>query len=177
MDLPSGLMDLPSTPYFLYLHYFGLVVAHSHFSTSHTAHGFATSLFPSSFRPIYFLKAHLFISWACDPLFLPLGLNSFSIHSLTLFCSCCWASSFYWASQNGHQQRGNWERLCGREVRFPCTHISTPKVQNYENVSWLSGFLLSSFSFMGKTWFNKMIWKKSFEQNDKPISQTQNTEK
>ena len=32
-------------PFFLYLHYFGLVVAHSYFSTSHTAHGFATSLF------------------------------------------------------------------------------------------------------------------------------------
>ena len=32
-------------PFFLYLHYFELVVAHSYFSTSHTAHGFATSLF------------------------------------------------------------------------------------------------------------------------------------
>ena len=45
-------MGLPSTPYFLCLHYFRLVVAHSHFSTSHTAHGFATSLSPGSFRPI-----------------------------------------------------------------------------------------------------------------------------
>ena len=36
---------------------------------------FAFSLFPSSFKPIYLLKAHLFISRACDPLFLPLGLN------------------------------------------------------------------------------------------------------
>ena len=80
---------MPSTSYFLCLHYFGLAVAHSHFSTSHTAHGFATSLSPSSFRFIYFLKAHLFISWACDSLFLPLGLNGFSIHSLTLFCSPC----------------------------------------------------------------------------------------
>ena len=41
-------------------------------------------------------------------LFLLLGLNGFSIYSLTLFCSCCQASSFYWASQNGHQQ----EVLC-----------------------------------------------------------------
>ena len=39
--------------------------------------------------------------------------------------------------------------------KIPCTHISTPKVQNCENVSWLSGFLLSSFSFVGKMWFNK----------------------
>ena len=68
---------------------------HSHFSISHTTHVFATSLSPGFFRPIYFLKAHLFISWACDPLFLPLRLNGFSIHSLTLFCSCYWASSFY----------------------------------------------------------------------------------
>ena len=77
---------------------------HSHFSISHTAHGFANSLFSSSFRPICFLKAHLFISWARDPLFLPLGLNGLSIHLLTLFCSCCWVSFFYWASQNDNQQ-------------------------------------------------------------------------
>ena len=44
-----GLMGLPSTPYFLCLHYFGLAVAHSHFSTSHTAHGFAISLSLGSF--------------------------------------------------------------------------------------------------------------------------------
>ena len=88
--------------YFLCLHYFGLAVAHSHFSISHTAHEFVTSLSPGSFRPICFLKAHLFILWAYNPLFLPLGLNDFSIHLLTLFYPCCWASSFYWASQNGH---------------------------------------------------------------------------
>ena len=55
--------------------------------------------------PICFLKAHLFILWAHDPLFLPLGFNGFSIHLLTLFYQCCWASSFYWASQNEHQQQ------------------------------------------------------------------------
>ena len=32
-------------PFFLYLRYFGLIVAHSYFSTSHTVHGFAPSLF------------------------------------------------------------------------------------------------------------------------------------
>ena len=39
---------------------------------------FAFSLFPGSFKPIYLLKTHLFISWACDPLFSPLGHNEFS---------------------------------------------------------------------------------------------------
>ena len=82
----------------------GPAVAHSHFSTSHIAHGFASSLFPGSFRPVYFLKAHLFISWTCNPLFLPFGLNDFFIHLLTVFCPCCWASSFYWVSKDNHQQ-------------------------------------------------------------------------
>ena len=97
-------MDFPSAPYFLCLHYFRLVVAHSHFFTSHTARGFATSLSPGSFRTVCFLKVHLFNLWTHDPLFLPLGINGFSIHLLTLFCPCCWASSFYWASPNEHQQ-------------------------------------------------------------------------
>ena len=57
--------------------------------------GFATSHFPGFFRPICFFKANLFILWAYDPLFLPLGLNGFSIHLVTLFCPCSWASSFY----------------------------------------------------------------------------------
>ena len=42
-----GFMGLPSTPYFLCFHYFGPVVAHSHFFTSYTAHGL---LFFLSFR-------------------------------------------------------------------------------------------------------------------------------
>ena len=99
-----GLMGLPSALYFLCLHYFGLTIAHSYFSTSHTTHWFATSIFLNSFRPVCFLKAHLLILQAYYPLFLPLGLNGFSIHLLTLFCPCSWASSFYWASQNDHQQ-------------------------------------------------------------------------
>ena len=52
---------LPSTPYFLCLHYFGLTVTYSHFSISRIAHGFTTSLFLGFFRPICFFKAHLFI--------------------------------------------------------------------------------------------------------------------
>ena len=67
------------------------------------ANGFATSLSSGSFRPVCFHKTHLFILWAYDPLLLPLGLNGFSIQLLTLFCLCCWASSFYWTSQNKHQ--------------------------------------------------------------------------
>ena len=65
---------------------------------------FATSLSSGSFRPVCFLNAHLFILMAHDPLFLPLEFNGFSIHLLILFCPCCWASSFYWTSQNEHQQ-------------------------------------------------------------------------
>ena len=63
---PSSLrlMGLPSTPYFLSLHYFGPIVAHSYFSTSYTAYEFATSLSTGSLRPICFLKVYLFILWA-----------------------------------------------------------------------------------------------------------------
>ena len=64
---------------------------------------FAFSLFLGSFKPIYLLKAHLFISRACDPLFLPLGLNEFSIYLLTLFYTCCLSSPFHLGFQNGHQ--------------------------------------------------------------------------
>ena len=64
---------------------------------------FTFSLFPDSFKPIYLLKAHLFISWACDPLFLPLWLNGFSIYLPTLFYSCYWASPSHLGFQNGPQ--------------------------------------------------------------------------
>ena len=84
-----GAHGLAINPLLSLLHYFGLVVAYSHFSTSHTAHGFATSLSPGSFRHICFLKAYLYMLWAYDPLFLPLGLNGFSIYLLNLFCLCC----------------------------------------------------------------------------------------
>ena len=97
---PWGFMGLPSTPYFLY---FGPVVAHSHFFTPYTAHGLLIFLFPGSFKPIYPLKAHLFISWAYDPLFLLFGPNRFFIHLPILLCSCCWAFPFHLDFQNGHQ--------------------------------------------------------------------------
>ena len=68
---------------------------------------FAFSLFPGSFKPIYLLKVHLFFSWTCDPLFLPLGLNGFSIYLSTLFCLCYWASPSHLGFQNGHRHRSN----------------------------------------------------------------------
>ena len=62
----------------------GLRRPFSHFSTSYSAHGmlflsFLASLSPlASSRSIYLFVGpmiHLFICWACDPLFLPLGPN------------------------------------------------------------------------------------------------------
>ena len=73
-----GFMGLSLTPCFLYLHYFGPAVAYSYFSISYTAHGYAISLFSDSLKPTCLFKAHLFISWAYDPLFLPLGPNGFT---------------------------------------------------------------------------------------------------
>ena len=87
-------MGLPLTPYFLCLHYFRPTVAHSHFSKSYTAHEYAISLFPGFFKPIYLLKAHLFISWACDLLFMSLGPNGFTTYLPTLCCSCGWVFFF-----------------------------------------------------------------------------------
>ena len=55
---------------------------------------FAFSLFLGSFKLIYLLKTHLFISWAGDPLFLPLGLNGFSIYLPNSFLSVLLGFSF-----------------------------------------------------------------------------------
>ena len=91
--LSLGFMGLPLTPYFLCLHYFGPAVAYFHFSI-YTAHGYAISLFPGFFKPIFLFKTHLFISWACDPLFLPLRPNGFAICLPNLCCPCRWAFFF-----------------------------------------------------------------------------------
>ena len=61
------------------------------FSTSYTAYGYAISLFLGFLKPIYLLKDHLFISWTCDPSFLPLGPDDFATCLLNLCCPCCWA--------------------------------------------------------------------------------------
>ena len=55
---------------------------------------FAFSLFPDSFKPIYLLKTHFFISWACDPLFLLLGLNGFFYLFANSFMSMLLGFSF-----------------------------------------------------------------------------------
>ena len=89
-----GFMGLPLTPYFLCLHYFGFMMTFSHFSTSYTAHGYVIFFFPGFFKPTCLFKAHLFISWPCDLLFLPLGPNDFAICLPILCCPCCWAFFF-----------------------------------------------------------------------------------
>ena len=76
------------------MHYFGPTMSHSHFSISYTFHGYVIFLFLGFFKPIYLLKAYLFISWACDPLFLPLGSNGFTTCLPTLCCLCGWAFFF-----------------------------------------------------------------------------------
>ena len=83
-----------------------LWACHDPFSLFHTIYcpWFAFSLFSGFFKSIYLFKTHLFISWACDSLFLLLGLNEFSIRLPTPFCPCCWASPFHLGFQNGHQQ-------------------------------------------------------------------------
>ena len=73
-----GFLSLPLTPYFLCLHYFW-------------AYGYAISLFPDFFKPIYLLKVHLFISWTCNLSFLLLEPDGFATCLPTLCCACCWA--------------------------------------------------------------------------------------
>ena len=90
-----GFMGLPSIPYSLYLHFFEPAAAHFYFFSHHTLPMgllFTISLFSGSFKPICFLKVHLFISWTCDPLFMLFGLNGFCSLSFAnfFFDLCCW---------------------------------------------------------------------------------------
>ena len=113
-----GFIGLPLTPFFLCT--FGPIVAHSHFSTSYTAHGYAISLFPGFFKPIYLLKAHLFISWTCDPSFLPLGLMV-----LPPICQpFAGLSAFHLDPQKWPSTTCKWFSLC---------HHHTWKQENYIN--------------------------------------------
>ena len=86
-----GFMSLPLTPYFLCLHYFW--ACSGQFSLFYIIYytEYVISLFPGFFKPIYLLKAHLLVSWACDPSFLPLGPNGFVTYLPMLCCPCCWA--------------------------------------------------------------------------------------
>ena len=92
-------IGLPLTLYFLCLHHFGPTMALSHFSISHTAHGYAIFLFPGSFKPTCLFKTHLFISWTCDPLFLPLGPNGFPFVCQFFVALVVGLSSFYLDAQ------------------------------------------------------------------------------
>ena len=82
-----GFMGLPSTPYFLYFHYFGPTAAHSHFFISYTTHGllflsFWTPLSPfTSSRPICSSHGPV-IHYSCR-----LGLMSF-LSICQLFSVC-----------------------------------------------------------------------------------------
>ena len=91
-----GFMGLPSISYSLCLHCFGPAAAHSYFFSHHLLPMgllLTISLFSGSFEPICFFKAHLLISWTCDPLILPLGLNGFcSLSFANFFVLLGWAS-------------------------------------------------------------------------------------
>ena len=109
-------MGLPSILYSLCLHCFGPAAAYSYFFSHHTLPMgllLTISLFPGSFEPICFLKAHLLISWTCDLLFLPLRLNGFCSVSFANFSLVYVAGlgflSFIWVSQKDpqHHQRIN----------------------------------------------------------------------
>ena len=99
-----GFMCLPSIPYSFCLQCFGPATAHSYLFSHHTLPMgllLIISLFPGSFEPICFLKAYLLISWTCDPLFLPLGLNGFlfSISCQLLYVAELGFLSYIWVSQ------------------------------------------------------------------------------
>ena len=98
------------------------------------------SFYSGSFKPIYLFKAHMFISWVCDLLFLSLGLNGFSISLLTLFCLCCWASPFHVGFQNGYQHSAI--SLLGRlftvtMMKLGCTELCLV-LQAYRDESFIS---------------------------------------
>ena len=120
-----GFMGLSSTFYFLCFHYFGSVVAHSHFSTSYTAHGliflsFRTLLSPfTSSRPIYLSHGPMIYYSCC------LGLIDF-LFICQLFSVCVaglllstWASKMaiggfviqQWICQNSRPIQRYWVRL------------------------------------------------------------------
>ena len=143
--LSFGFMGLLSTPYFLYFHYFGPVAAHSHFSTSYTAHGllflsFWTPLsrFTSS-RPL-FLSHGPMIHYSCR-----LGLigflsicQLFSVRVVGLLLST-WASKmaintyphkkwgWTWFTTFCHFLRAFIYLHCICNVNLHCRHIKSGK--------------------------------------------------
>ena len=105
-----GFIGLPSIPYSLCLHCFEPIAAHSYFFSHHTLPMdllLTISLFPGSFEPTCFLKAHLLISWTCDPLFLLLGFNGFlfSVSCQLLCVAELGFLSYIWVSQKKDPQQ------------------------------------------------------------------------
>ena len=87
-----GVYELAVNPLLSLLALFGPAVAHSYFFSHHTLPIgllLTISLFLGSFEPFCFLKAYLLISWTCDLLFLPLGLNGFFVLYLLPISLCC----------------------------------------------------------------------------------------
>ena len=70
----------------------------------------AFSLFSGSFKPIYLLKAYLFISRDCDLLFLPLGLNRF------LFICQLFSVRVAWLLLSTYDKQGSC--FCGKGIRY-----------------------------------------------------------
>ena len=71
---------------------------------------FTFSLFSGSFKPIYLLKAYLFISQDCDLLFLPLGLNRF------LFICQLFSVRVAWLLLSTYDKQGSC--FCGKGIRY-----------------------------------------------------------
>ena len=96
----------------------------------------AISLFSGSFEPICFLNAHLLISWTCDPLFLPLGLNGFCSLSFANFSSVYVAGLGFlpliWVSQKDPQQGDCWIPLC--RLYFYCILVLVCQFSLLENL-------------------------------------------
>ena len=70
-----------------------------------------------------------------------------------------------------HQEEKN-ERGCEEEREgSPVPIFPPPKIQNCGNISWFNGFLLSSFSFMEKTWFN-MIETLTYSHREEEIERS-----
>ena len=127
-----GFMGLPSTPYFLSL----LWACHDPFSLFHIIYcpWFAFSLFPSSFKPIYLLKAHLFISRAYDSC--RLGLMGFL--SICQLFSVCVAGLFLptWASKMAINNVNNVTSIVHSRVILRGMH----HLKNVEGLGAISAF-------------------------------------
>ena len=121
-------MGSPSTPYFLYFHYFGHVVAHSCFSTSYTVHGLLFLSFRAPLSPFTSLRPICLSHGPVIHYSYRLGLMGFLFICQTLFCPCCWASSSHLGFQNGpqHSQIQN-QRFTNTKYQIPNANCAQTK--------------------------------------------------